>query len=69
VDPAKRKVKFLYLMLSPNHSLETRACRHVSTICSITACHAAHYRTVFTSLLKRRTPTGGKGGLPMDTSR
>jgi hypothetical protein len=68
-DPAKRQVKFPYLMLLPNRSLETRTYRHVSTVCSLTACHAAHYRAIFTSLLKRRTPTGGKGGLQMDTSK
>jgi hypothetical protein len=68
-DPAKRQVKLPHLMLLPNHPLETHAYRHVSTVRSITACHAAHYHAVFASLLKRRTPTGGKEGLRTDTSR
>jgi hypothetical protein len=69
VDPTKRQVKFPHLMLLPNHSLETRAYRHVSTVCSLTARHATHYRTIFASLLKRRTPTGGKEGSQTDASR
>jgi hypothetical protein len=35
----------------------------------VTVCHAAHYHAIFASLLKRCTPTGGKGGLQTDTSR
>jgi hypothetical protein len=69
VDPAKRQVKLPHLMFLPNRSLETRAYRHVSTVHSITACHAAHYRADFASLLKRRTPMGEKEGLRMDTSK
>jgi hypothetical protein len=37
----------------PNHSLKTRTCRHVSTVRSLTACHAAHYHAVFASVIPR----------------
>jgi hypothetical protein len=69
VDLVKRLVKLPHLMLLPNRSLKTHTYRHMSTVRSITACHAAHYHAIFASLLKRRTPTGGKGGLRTDTSR
>jgi hypothetical protein len=56
VDPAKRQVNLLHLMLLPNRSLKTCTYRHVSIVRSITAYHAAHYRAVFASLLNRCTP-------------
>jgi hypothetical protein len=68
-DPAKRQVKFPHLMLLPNRSLETHVYRHVSIVRSLTARHAAYYHAVFASLLKRRTPTGGKEGSHTDASR
>jgi hypothetical protein len=68
-DPMKRQVQFSHSMPLPNCSLKICTHRHVSAIRSVTAYHATHYHAISASSLKGCTPTGGREGSQMDTSR